>query len=266
MVRGALFALILLVGGLGYYIVRLDKMLEEQFARAEAMLERGEYEGAVETFANLHQKHPKSPLAPRALYQSGEILNLYLARYQEALLAYLLLEKDFPQSEQARKAQLKVAEIYKHRLRDYPRAIVAYQKLLDQGAAEGDRLQYEVADAYFRLSNFEQARIEFETLVKQQPDSPLLPEAAYRLAVSASLEGSLVEAERAFRVVASQWPESPFAIEALFGLAAVLEEREELLAALQILQDLDGHYPSSEILAKKIAQVQDRIQKKKKAI
>jgi TolA-binding protein len=266
MVRGVLLCLIVLVAGLAYYLVRLDKMLEEQFVRAEQQLEKGEYQGAVDTFANLHRRHPNFHLAPQALYQSGEILNLYLGKYQEALLAYLLVEKDFPQSEVARKAQLKVAEIYKHRLRDYGRAIVAYQKLLDQGAEESDRLQYEVADAYFRISNFEQARIEFDTLVRMHPGSPLLPEAAYRLAVSASLEGALAEAERAFRVVASQWPESPFALEARFGLATVLEEREELLAALQILQDLAGLYPNSEILAKKTAQVQDRIQKKKKAI
>jgi TolA-binding protein len=266
MVRGSLAALVLVIVGLAYYIARLDKMLEEQFVRAEMMLERGEYQGAVETFAHLHQRHPSFHLAPQALFQSGEILNLYLGRYQEALLAYLLVEKDFPQSELARKAQLQVADIYKNRLRDYARAIVAYQKLLDQGASEGDRLQYEVADAYFRLSNFEQARIEFETLVKNYQDSQLLPEAAYRLAVSASLEGSLAEAERAFRVVASQWPDSPFALEARFGLAAVLEEREELLAALEILEALEGHYPNSDILVRKTAQVQERIQKKKKAI
>jgi TolA-binding protein len=266
MVRGALLALILFFAGLIYYVAHLDKMLEEQFVRAETMLEKGEYQGAVDTFTNLHQRHPNFHLAPQALFQSGEILNLYLGKYQEALLAYLLVEKDFPQSALVRKAQLQVAEIYKHRLRDYGRAIVAYQKLIDQGAEGGDRLQYEIADAYFRISNFEQARIEFELLVRQYQDSPLLPEAAYRLAVSASLEGALAEAEKAFRVVASQWPDSSFALEARFGLATVLEEREELLAALQILQELDGLYPNSDILAKKTAQVQERIQKKQKAI
>jgi TolA-binding protein len=266
MVRGALLALALVIAGLIYYVVRLDKILEEQYVRAEVLLEKGEYQGAADTFANLHQRHPNFHLAPQGLYQSGEIFNLYLGKYQEALLAYLLVEKNYPQNELAAKAQLKIAEIYKHRLRDYTRAIVAYQKILDQGAAEGDRLQYEIADAYFRLGNFEQARIEFETLGKQHPDSVLQAEAAYRLAVSASLEGSLMEAERAFRLVASQWPDSPFALEARFGLATVLEEREELLAALQILQELVGLYPNSEVLAKKTAQVQDRIQKKKKAI
>ncbi len=266
LVRGLLVALVLLFGGLVYYVTHLDELLSEDYAQAEALLEQGDYAPAAKAFRRLYERHPSFSLAPQAIFQSGEILNLYLQSYQEALLAYLLVEKDYPSTELSRRAQRQVAEIYKNRLRDFPRAIVAYQKLLDSGADGGDRIQYEVADAYFRLENFEQARIEFESLQKNFPDSPLLAEVQYRIAVTWSLEGRLKEAENAFRLVSERWPESSYALEARFGLATSLEEREELREALGVLEALRGVYPNAEALEKKLAQVQERIRKKKKAI
>jgi hypothetical protein len=55
-------------------------------------------------------------------------------------------------------------------------------------------------------------------------------------------------------------------MEARFGLATVLEERDELKAALQILEELKGVYPNAEALAKKTDQVKERINKKKRAV
>jgi len=265
-----LFGIVLLLGavgaGGGYYLYNFETILEGDFARAEQLQEQGNYQEAARMFEKLYQRHPDFYLAERALFQAGEIRNLYLKTYHEALMAYLLVEKDYPDSPLAKKALQQVAEIYKNQLRDYSRAIVAYQKLLDNGVEDGDQVQYEVADNYFRLNNFEQARIEFDSLLKNYPDSSLAAEAQYRVAVATSLEGDLKKAAEAFRLVSEKWPDSPYAVEARFGLAGVLEEREELKAALEVLQGLRGVYPSSEVLEKRITQVEERIKKKQKAI
>ncbi len=268
--RGLIFGIILLfvviTAGFIYYQYNLEAMLESDFSKAEQLQEQGNFEEADRIFEKLYKKHPKFYLAEKALFQSGEIRNLYLKKYQEALLSYLLVEKDYPESQLAEKALQQVAEIYKNRLRDYPRAIVAYQKLLDNGVTDGDQMQYEVADSYFRLNNFEQARIEFESLLKNYPDSQLTAEVQYRVAVATSLEGDLKKAAEAFKIVSEKWPDSAYAVEARFGLAGVLEEREELKAALEVLQSLRGIYPSAELLEKRITRVEERISKKKKAI
>jgi TolA-binding protein len=254
------------VSGGGYYICNLESILEADFAQAERLQEEGKYENAARVFETLYKRHPDFYLAEHALFQTAEILNLYLKNHHKALLAYLLVEKDYPDSPHAVKALLQVADIYKNKLRDYPRAIVSYQKILDSGVLDGDRVQYEVADSYFRLNNFEQARIEFESLLKNYPDSRLIAEVQYRVAVSTSLEGDLKKATEVFRLVRSQWPDSAYAVEACFGLAGVLEEREKLTEALKELQGLKGNYPSPEVLEKRINQVKERIKKKKKAI
>ncbi len=266
LVTGSLILLILLFAGGAFYRYNLDNLLEADFQRGQERVEEGNYQGAVDVFEAIYHRHPNYHLAPQALFEAGEVLNLYQQRYPEALLTYLLVEKDFPDSKAAHSARRQIAEIYKYRLRDYSRAVVAYQKILDDGVADGDRVQYELADCYFRLNNFEQARIEFESLLKNWPQSPLVPQVHYRIATAYLLDGDLKAAEAAFREVIHNWPKDPFALEARFGLAGALEEGEHLVDALKVLKDLRGVYPNTEILEQRIAQVQERIRKKKKAI
>ncbi len=260
---GLLLFLVLGVAAVVHYVSKPDQFLEVDFERAETLFEQGEYKEAVALYQSIHKRQPDFHLAPQALFQSGEILNLFLNKYHEALIAYLRLIKDYPHSEFALRAKRQEADIYKHRLRDFERAIVAYHNLLDQGGDEPDRLQYELADSYFRLENFEQARIEFEILARDFPHSTLLPEVNYRIGAAWSLEGELKKAEEIFRHTMHTWPEETYGLEAAFALAAVLEEREELLASLQILDDLTELYPNREILDKKTDQVRERIRKKK---
>ena len=214
----------------------------------------------------LAEDHPQFVRTPEALYEVAETLDIYLARYRDSLLTYLLLVRDYPESGVAAVAQRQIAELYKFRLDDCGQAIAAYQRVLDLGGDDSDRGQYEVADCYFRLNNFEQARIEFEGLLKRFPESALRAEVQFRIAVTYALEGQLPEAEATYRLVIETWPESPYTVEAKFGLAAVLEEQERLKEALTILEELVGVYPNGEALDRKIEQVRNRIDKKKKAI
>ncbi len=243
-----------------------DSKLEARFASGEAALASGDYESGVAIFQRLHSRHPHYERAPEALLLAGNTLDLYLHRPQEALLCFLLVEHDYPGTDEAARAQRRSAEIYKLRLDDYRSAVVAYQKLLNTGVKDGDRIQYEIADSYFRLDNFEQARIEFEILARDYPQSSLLPEVAYRVAVTYSLEGRLEEAAKAFAAVAERWPQDGYAVEARLGLAAALEEGERLSEALDVLTKLLGVYPNAEVIDKRIRQVKERMGKKKKAI
>lgn len=263
---GLALALVAVLAGGAWYRYNLDALLEADFARAEQLQEAGAYAEAARVFEKIHRRHPHFRRAAEALYQVGEIRQLNLQEYPEALLAYLLVEKDFPTSPLAKLALRQVAELYKNQLRDYSRAILVYQKLLDQKNEQGDAIQYQVADCYFQLNNFEQARIEFESLLKNYPTSALAAETQYRVAVSTALEGKKKSALAAFERVEKDWPDSPYAIEARFGRAGVLEDRDDLAAALRVLEKLRGVYPNAEVLKKRIAQVKDRIRKKQQGL
>lgn len=258
---------VLLVAAIGFwYYVNLQTRLEETFQNGLALRQAGKYVEAVDLFEKLHDEYPDFERVPQSLFQSAEIQDLYLGRYSDALLTYLLLERDFPEAAEVVQARKQVAVLYKYRLNDCGQAIAVYQKVLDQPDPGNDQLQYEVADCYFRLNNFDQARIEFDSLTKSYPQSLLIAEVQYRIAMTYALEGKLPEAAGAYRLVVERWSESPYALEASFGLATVLEEQEELLEALKILESLAGIYPKQDILERKTAQVRERIEKKKKAI
>lgn len=265
-VPGGLLALALIFGGLIFFLTRLDDSLEEDFLQAQQRVVKGSYQEALEQFQAIHRRHPSFHLAPEALYQSGEILSLYQKKYPEALLAYLTLQKEYP-AEQGlgARAQQRIAEIYKNQHRDYRRAVAEYRKLLETGGGgEPDRIKYEIADCYFRLEAFIESREELERLMKEHPTSPLLTEASFRLGTIHSLLGNNNLALQIFRETATRWPESPYATEALFSQAAVLEEKDELGQALQLLQSLQGRYSNTDALNKKIEMLKERMKKKQR--
>lgn len=254
-----------LVAGVGWYRANLEEILEKRYQKGLALRDAGRYAAAADQLRKLQHDHPASNRAPEALLQAAELLHVSLERYQEALLAYLTVERDYATTVQAARARRQVAELYKYRLNDQLQAISAYQRLLDEAEENADRIQYEVADSYFRMNNFEQARIEFGNLLRDYPGSLLLPEVQFRLAVVEVLEGNLEEAMAAYGEVSARWPRSPYAVEAQFGLAGVLEERERLREALSILEALQGRYPNPEALAQRIAHLKVRIDKKQSA-
>jgi len=257
---GAILLGLLLAGGIWYW-ANLEEILEKRYQKGLALRDAGDYAAAAELLRELQTEHPGSARAPEALLAGAELLHISLGRYQDALLGYLTVERDYAATPQAARARRQVAELFKYRLNDQLQAISAYQRLLDDGGEDADRLQYEVADSYFRLNNFEQARIEFDSLLRSYPGSSLLPEVQFRLAMVEVLEGDLERAMAAYREVSARWPQSSYAVEAQFGLAAVLEEREKLREALTTLEALQGRYPNPEALAQRIAHLKGRIDK-----
>lgn len=264
LVPATLLLLILLFLGLIWYVSGFDQRLESDYHRAEELVAQGSYDQAVRVLTELHQDNPGHPLGREALYKVAEVRSLYQQQFAEAILAFLAVEENYPNSDTGILAQRQVADIYKNKLRDFPRAVAVYQQLLARGVADSDRIQHEIADAYFRMNDFKQALLEYETLRSSYPDSPLQPEVRYRMAITLSLEGKGKEAEVMFREVISLWPQSPFALESKFSLATVLEERDELAEAMKVLEELKGSYPNTEMLERRLTQLRERLVNKKR--
>lgn len=264
LVPGTLLLLILLFAGLIWYVSGFDQRLETEYHRAEELLAQGSYDQAVKVLTELHREHPGHALGREALYKVAEVRSLYQQQFAEAILAFLAVEENYPNSDSGLQAQREVADIYKNKLRDYPRAVVFYKQLLARGVEDSDRMQHEIADAYFRMNDFKQALLEYQTLRSDYPDSPLQAEIRYRMGITLSLQGKGKEAESVFREVISLWPQSPFALESKFSLAAVLEERDELAAAMKVLEELKGSYPNTELLNRRLEQLRERLVNKKR--
>ncbi len=262
---GILLVLVLFFGGLLYTTNRLESSLEENFSKAGLAVGARDYQQALDYYEGIYRRNPTFHLAGQSLYQSAEIKNLYQKRYPEALLDYLSLQQKYPEEYAlVRNAQLRIAEIYKNRLRDYLRAAGEYHKALDLGVENPDRIQYEIADSYFRQEAYKQAVDAFVELRRNYPQSPLLAEAGYRVATVYSLLGESDAAIASYREVMGRWPTSPYALEARFGLAAVLEERDNFAEALNLLHSLRGEYNNADALARKIEMLELHMKKKQR--
>lgn len=243
-----------------------DETPRKLLRRAEKLVEKGEYRKAVSQLRSLNEHYPSTDSGVRALLLSGDILLLHLRREQEALLSFLLVERDYPDTPWCDTARRRVADIYKYHLQDFGRALVSYQKIMDSKAPDKERVQYEIADTYFRMNNFEQTRIEFEGLLNDYPHSNLVPEALYRIGSSFFLEGNYLDAVEVLQRLCTDYPDSSFALEGFFTLAQVHEERGDLRKALHILEGLRGRYDKESILDQRMTQIKQRLKKKNKGI
>lgn len=261
-----LLLLLLLVVAAGLFYRKQEMTAPQRLFDAAAKQEtRGEVAVALQFYQQLYQEYPRSELAPQALMLSGKIWQYDQQQNQQALLSYLQLEHDFPDHPLVRTAQEAAAYIIKYSLRDYSRAISFYQRLLEQPDGHRDQYLYEIADCYFRIDNYSQARIELETLLEETPQSPLLPDVLYRKGGLLLLENRLSAAREDWQRLIEQFPDSSYSVQARFNLAKLLEEEDLLQEALELYQQLEN-FPRPALLEEKIEHLKQRIATKKKAI
>lgn len=225
----------------------------------------GRIDEAVLLYRDLSQKYTGSEEAASALFRIAKIQQYDRKDERLALLSYLQLEKDYPDSRMLLSAREESARIIKFSLKDYSKAIEFYQRLLATGQGASDQYLYEIADCYFRLENYTQARIELETLIGDYPESPLTADAFYRRGGLLILENKFEEARENWEELIKRFPQSSYRTQAEFNLAKLLEEEDRLVEALEKYQQLDD-FPRPAMLEEKIEYLKKRIRAKQKAI
>ncbi len=260
--------LLIVIGGVLLVSVYRQQQLEAPqrlLAKGIKLESRGKVVAAEAVYGEIYKKYPDSENAAEALLKIARIEEFDRKNARQALLNYLQLEHDYPASPLVLPAREAAAGIVKFTLRDYSRAIEYYSRLLELNSTAADRYYYEIADCYFRLKNYPQARIEFGTLVEEYPASPLAAEALYRRAGLFLLEGDNSAATKEWERLVSDYPTSPFRSMAEIDLAKQLEEDGFLEAALSRYEELAAG-KKSVVLNEKITRLQERIAKKKGAL
>ena len=251
----------------GWQVYRLwDTQQPQKLLKEAVKLEsRGQSAASAELYQRLSANYPDSPQAARALLRLARQQLFEKDDHQRALLYLLQLEHDYPASPLVLQAREQAAELIKRYQRDYQRAIDYYQRLLQMDGGTADRYLYEIADCYFRLENYPQARVELENLLDRYPDSPLAPAALYRRGGILLLEERAAEAEEVWEELIQSYPNNAYQSRAEFNLAKLLEEREQLEEALQRYRTLDD-FPHPALLEKTIKHLEQRLANKQRSI
>lgn len=263
--RRLLLGLLVGILALGLFLGHRPILEQYYFDRGERAFAAAEHQQAVDSFLLARHHNPDGEKAAAALLLAADIENLKLGQFREALRHYLLVIRDYSEHPEAKSALRQAATLSQERLGEPLEALMLWQMLLTHAISDGDRVQRRIADCYFRLENFSQARIEFESLLLNYPESPLRALAQFRIGEIHAIMAEEAEAFQAMVAVREQWPDSRYAVEAGFSIAKYLERQGRLQEAEQLLLELREKADSA-LVEQRLKQVRTRIAEKKKAI
>ena len=202
-------------------------------------MKRMEQEGwldALDAFKAITLSHSGSDIVDDALYHQGE-MHIKLKEYPLAVLVFRRLISDFPQSSYSDESQYKLA--YATFLQSNPthltqdktfEAIRELQFFLDEypdseWSAEVHALlqecfdkvaekDYRIGNLYFKLKDWEAARLYFSELLEAYPMSNWASRAQYEIAESYAREGKYPEAVEQFEIFIQSFPGNELSAEA----------------------------------------------------
>jgi TolA-binding protein len=99
------------------------------------------------------------------------------------------------------------------------------------------------AETLVRLKRPAEARTAYESVLREDPDSPLAPDTVYGLAWLELEQKRFEPAVRNFRLLLERWPDHPQAAESTFALARTLVDLKRYDEAIPVLVSFTSKYP-----------------------
>jgi len=152
-----------------------------------------EFASAEAEYDRLPVDYPRSPLVPEASYRLG------LAYYDQSLPAAL--------DQTATERAIAQFERFIAEYPDSPSVPAATERIAELRSRLAQKT-YESARLYITLKNGASARVYFEAVARDYPDTPWAPRALLALARSAAADGLPDEARGAYGRLAELYPES----------------------------------------------------------
>ena len=209
---------------------------EELYDFGIQQMEEEDWLDALDAFRAITLSHSGSDIVDDALYHQGE-MHIKVKEYPLAVVVFRRLIADFPQSEYSDESQYKLA--YATFLQSNPahltqdktfEAILELQFFLEEypdsewSAEVHELLQecfdkvaekdYRIGNLYFKMKDWEAARLYFTELLEAYPMSNWASQAQYEIAESFRREGKPGEAIEQFEIFIQSYPENEYSAEA----------------------------------------------------
>ncbi len=153
---------------------------DARFDRAARLKRQGRHVKAAEAFASFADQFEHDTRADYAQYLCGEEYRL-AGRVEQAVAAYDRLFEKFPQSRYLTRANQRCLEIAATALKSDEAAGVEYlEQLISRSpfSEESARAHKMLGDHFYGLKRFGEARLEYDAVATETPESPLAPQAA----------------------------------------------------------------------------------------
>ena len=191
----------------------------------------------------------------------GKINGLYLRDYTQAIADYEVLIRRYPGNDAALSALWSVADLYTHKLADLHSAIGAYQRLVSQFGhhTEAPKALLEVVSCYFRLKDYNQVRLEADTLCQRYPNTAEAAQARFEMANAYYVQRRYTEAIATYEAVLSAKPDPELGALVDYELGNCYQELGQTARALGSYYAALSHHPSPKLVQSKIVRVRARL-------
>jgi tetratricopeptide (TPR) repeat protein len=259
-------ALALALMGVLALIGCLSESIQERFTVGMDLLYEGRYQDAESHFLVLARELSRSSdesarvWRARALYQAGRVEHLYLDQPRRAVARLREALKLTPHGKFSFNARREIALIFHDKLKDYRSAALEFERLVqafpDRKGIE--QYQYRIAQSYFVLREFSQARTEARLLLEKHPASPLWADTLLLVANSFYVEGRFQESSDIHKQLLSKHPGEEIESRSLFELGMCYAELGDYKKAEQNLLMALKMHPRPDIVQLQLASLKDR--------
>lgn len=234
-----------------------DLMYRRQYVAADQLYRK--LAKRLEALGDLDEEEEAQRLL--VLDRLGKINALYLHDYDDAIGYYQTLVRFAPKSEPAVAARATVADIYHHRLGDLQAAIDAYQKLVIDfpNHPETRRAQLQIANAYFQLRSYEQARTEAELVINRWPKSDEAAQARFQIANSYYVQARFPQAIATYERLLEEKPNPSLVALVLFELGNCFQELNQSERALAYYFACLPDHPDPLMVQRRIQRLRERL-------
>lgn len=246
--RWILLLPLLLLAASAWLYRESESEVRVQFSRAREEWRAERYHGAISLLETLRSDYPESRLADDALWEIAIIYYINLHDIDRALQSFDDIVAQYPGSPLATEARLKLAEIYEMELNELPKAIEQWEATLASGHLGVDReaqIRFRIADAYFRVNQFEQSLEALQVLLKEPGDEYLRQQMRVRIGTIHQIRKEYEKSIDMFQAVLEGNACKDCRIRARLALIESYEFLDRLPEAIELARTIDAsEYPA----------------------
>lgn len=224
---------------------------------ADRMFREGLFEQAAAAYGSLPPE--LGSWQAYGAWRSAVIYRTSLRDPERARQAYLACAKAWTDTEFGYACQVELGDLLRDEA-DHRAAIGSYRAALQvqPDGASADHCLLESGRAYVALGDPQQARVEWQELLREHKGSALAPTARLEIARSWDLQEEPKHALKAYRSLRERYADSDLAVMAAFGEAEALEQLGRLDEAASVFRSLLKTHPNPDAVRVKLEAVVER--------
>jgi len=248
---------------------------KKNYLLAEQLLEKKNYELALQQFKKVLQQSNESELTIQANYEIGKIYFFYLSKSSEALeffQKYIELSKN--KNQQYYQAKMFIGDIFFKKIKNYNQAILYYSSLLNENLSDQQMatIIYRLGRSHFFLWEFDRAIYFYKILMEKYTDSMESKNIEFNLGnsyVSLAEKSTDQKVEKENYLTAISYFEksllkqkkSDNSIFVQFALAEAYFHIEQYEKAKINYEEIKERYPGKKIIFSKLSKINEKLKK-----